>query len=235
MRSDGSFYNAATANPVNYIGKAFATNYGLQFDVALPDGKLAIGITVAACASCDLNGDPTTVEGNEYFSISCIPHRGIWERMQSFHALMSGASEIQGQVVKNILSFQTRAASFSNSRSYGMLSHTSFIYYCSSFTQGPKLLSHLSATTPASWKATSPLPSPKCPLPSVRSRSTGFPLLIVVRRQVCSLLCVSEHHLDYDFHFPSSHLGRTLGRNYLHIDWIETSPCHLAHIRWRYH
>ncbi|KAF6765474.1 hypothetical protein DFP72DRAFT_1058058 [Ephemerocybe angulata] len=108
MGQDGIFYNPACADPHDFVMKFIDTRFGPQWELVDAAGTPVIGVTVGSCIRSDLRGD----SAQDYRTFAIIPHRGHWERMGSFHCMLADVSELVGQVVDNVVSFQTRPKSY---------------------------------------------------------------------------------------------------------------------------
>ncbi|KAJ2916175.1 hypothetical protein MD484_g4252, partial [Candolleomyces efflorescens] len=118
----GRFFNAACSDPTQFMAKrANARGSGTdpRYDICSTGGAVLVGVTVGVCTRCDLRSEPPS--GSLYHSITVLPHRGVWERIGSFHCMHVNVEYMTGQVVDGMVSFQThpKAGSFESSSSGG--------------------------------------------------------------------------------------------------------------------
>ncbi|RXW16173.1 hypothetical protein EST38_g9677 [Candolleomyces aberdarensis] len=101
----GRYYNAACADPRNFIAKQSAMQNGTRYELYSKGGAPVIGIMIGTCFRSELRDEPLR---SPYRSITIRAHRGVWERLQSFHCMNFGLPMMTGQVVDGKIDFQTQ-------------------------------------------------------------------------------------------------------------------------------
>lgn len=107
LKEDQPFYNAATADPRNFVARFIPSNMLTQYElISAKSGEPVVGIAVGSFVRSTLRGD--VPDKHRYRSFAVIPHRGWYERFASFHCMNFGVESLVAQRDDSVLSFQTR-------------------------------------------------------------------------------------------------------------------------------